>query len=71
LGRTLAVPPPFSETVLPGGVWLPTLLRLAVAVWPVLAVCPVALLVWLGVVEWPVALLVWLGVVEWLAALFV
>ena len=30
-GRTFAVPPPFSETVLPGGVWLPTLPRLAVA----------------------------------------
>jgi hypothetical protein len=31
LGRTLADPPPFRETVRPGGVWLPTLPRLAVA----------------------------------------
>src|SRR5271166_1572465 len=31
LGRTLAVPPPFSETVRPGGVWLPTLVREAAA----------------------------------------
>jgi hypothetical protein len=43
LGRTLADPPPFSETVLPGGVWLPAVVRLA-AVFPWLAVLP-----WLAV----------------------
>jgi hypothetical protein len=38
-GRTLAVPPPFKETVLPGGVRLPTLPRVAAA-----AVCGAAVL---------------------------
>src|SRR5579871_4448864 len=30
-GRTLAVPPPFNETVFPGGVWLPAAVRVLAA----------------------------------------
>src|SRR5579863_5076044 len=43
-GRTLAVPPPFKETVFPGGVWLADAeldVRVEVAACPVVAVCPV------------------------------
>src|SRR5208282_2971014 len=36
LGRTLAFPPPFRETFLPGAVWLPGLVRLAFAGPPLL-----------------------------------
>jgi len=48
LGRTLALPPPLRETVLPGGIRLPTSVRLAIvfgrpagtSVWPVMPVLP-------------------------------
>jgi hypothetical protein len=80
----LADPPPFRETVRPGGVWLPVADRLAAGVGRAPAppgrpaevaprlgvVVRPAVLGRLGVVEWLVALLGRFGVVEWLVAVF-